>query len=209
MAARVFGLQVRLPQSILFSITMAKTPTLAYLNWWVSELALLVRFLQIRLSGFRRHNTKFFQGGESHQNSTDALAQLPNERLTVLFKLSQLCRLASSRTLREALGPAAHSRVPSSALHKTEVVARYSDEPSVCPAVFLRPDAQEALEHCRERLRSHGQTRSYDWDSCRAEKPVTSGSHSSVGNERPRPFRLTFHQSSTFRSKSPNSRFCG
>src|SRR4029077_7036922 len=42
-----------------------------------------------------------------------------------------------------------HSRVPSLSLHQTEVVARLSDEPLVCLAVFLHSDAYETEEHCR------------------------------------------------------------
>src|SRR5439155_20627323 len=49
-------------------------------------------------------------------------------------------------------GSAAHSGVPGPALHGAEVVARYGDQPSVCPAVFLHPDIEEAVEHCRHSL---------------------------------------------------------
>src|SRR5205807_4924524 len=46
-------------------------------------------------------------------------------------------------------GSAAHPGIPSPTLRKAEVVTRHGDEPSVCPAVFLHPDAEEAVEHCR------------------------------------------------------------
>src|SRR3989441_8089369 len=49
-------------------------------------------------------------------------------------------------------GSAAHSGVPGPTLHSAEAVARYGDKPSVCPTVFLHPDTEEAVEHCRHAL---------------------------------------------------------
>ncbi len=49
-------------------------------------------------------------------------------------------------------GSAAHSGVPGPTLHGAEAVARYRDQPSVRPAVFLHPDTEEAVEHCRHSL---------------------------------------------------------
>src|SRR3989441_11270728 len=49
-------------------------------------------------------------------------------------------------------GSAAHSGVPGPTLHGAEAVARYGDQPSVRPAVFLHPDTEEAVEHCRHAL---------------------------------------------------------
>ena len=48
--------------------------------------------------------------------------------------------------LSGSLSPATHSQVPSLSLHQMEVVARLSDEPLVCPSVFLYSDAEETME---------------------------------------------------------------
>src|SRR5260370_7064495 len=50
------------------------------------------------------------------------------------------------------LRSAAHSGVPGPTLHGAEAVARYADQPSVRPAIFLHPDPEEAVEYCRHSL---------------------------------------------------------
>jgi len=49
-------------------------------------------------------------------------------------------------------GPAAYPRIPSPTLHGAEAVVRHGDQPSMCSAVFLHSDAEEAVEHCRHSL---------------------------------------------------------
>jgi hypothetical protein len=65
--------------------------------------------------------------------------------------ITSACRMvrATFQLLSGSFGSATHSPVSSLSLHQTEVVTRFGDEPSVCPAVSLHSDAQETVEHCR------------------------------------------------------------
>ena len=55
----------------------------------------------------------------------------------------------TSTALRTAWARRAHSGVPGPTLHGAEAVTRHGNQPSVCPAVFLHPDTEEAVEHYR------------------------------------------------------------
>jgi Putative transposase/Transposase zinc-binding domain len=51
----------------------------------------------------------------------------------------------------DRLGPR-HTAIPGPTLQRAEAVTRLGDEPSVRSAVFLHPDAEKAVEHCRHSL---------------------------------------------------------
>src|SRR5208282_6919099 len=87
---------------------------------------------------------------QNHAGGTPASSLLAGYH-TTLHPLRRKIRTTLPHFSRPP-GPAAHSGVPSPTLHWAEAVARYGDQPSVRPAVFLHPDAEEAVEHCRHSL---------------------------------------------------------
>src|SRR5258708_18022301 len=64
----------------------------------------------------------------------------------------------------DRLGLQHMSGVSSSPLHETEVVTRFGDEPFMCAAVFLYPNAQKAVDRGGHALSEEGSSLAHDFE---------------------------------------------
>src|SRR5580658_1372065 len=114
---------------------------------------------------------------------------------TTLYPLGGKIR-ATLPLLSRSTRHATYSGIPSPTLHRAEAVARLSDPPSVCPAVFLHPDAQEAVEHCRHSLSQETPPPAHDSQSGRSSATYRRRSDS----------LLSYRAHDSLRHRSPQRR---
>src|SRR3984885_13749353 len=106
---------------------------------WVRS-AVVIFYSQINYGSQGGH--PYDPSTKNHAGGTPATSLLAGYH-TTLHPLGRKIR-TTLPLLSGPPGSAAHSGVPGTTLHGAEAVARWRDQPSVRPALLLRPDTQEA-----------------------------------------------------------------